>query len=55
MQNPWHKVVHALTYLTRPNIYEWKQSVENWIMSISMPSAPTHTIYDDFEEEFVES
>ena len=55
MQNPWCKVVHALTYLTRPNIYKWKQSVENWIMSIPMPSAPTHTIYDDFEEEFVES
>ena len=55
MQNLWHKVAHALTYLTRPNIYEWKQSVENWILSIPAPSAPTHTIYNDFKEEFFKS
>ena len=24
MQNPWHKVTHALTYLTGPDTYEWK-------------------------------
>ena len=55
MQNPRHKVMHALTYLNGPNIYESKQSIENWILSIPAPSAPTHTIYDDFEGEFVKS
>ena len=55
MQNPWCKVVHTLTYLTEPNTYKWKQSVENWIMSIPVPTLPTHTIYDEFEEEFIQS
>ena len=54
MQNLWHKVAHILTYLTRLNIYEWKRSVENWIMSIPTPSTLTHTIYDNFKEEFIE-
>ena len=54
MQNPWRKVAHALTYLTGPDTYEWKQSVENWIMSIPAPSAPTCTIYNNFKEEFIE-
>ena len=55
MMNPWQKVAHALTYVSGPNIYEWKRSAENWILSIPAPSAPNRTIYDDFEEEFVES
>ena len=55
MMNPWQKVAHALTYVNGPNIYEWKQSAENWVLSIPAPSAPTRTIYDDFEEEFIES
>ena len=55
MTNPWQKVAHALTYMNGPNIYEWKRSVENWILSIPAPSAPNRTIYDDFEEEFIES
>ena len=38
-----------------PNIYEWKRSAENWILSIPTPSAPNKTIYEDFEEEFIES
>ena len=54
IQNPWCKVVYALTYLTGPNTYEWKQSVENWIISIPTLFAPTCTIYDNFEEEFIE-
>ena len=40
MQNPWCKVVHTLTYLIGPDTYKWKQSVENWIMSIPAPSCP---------------
>ena len=55
MMNPWHKVAHALTYVNGPNIYEWKQSAENWILSIPAPSAPNKTVYEDFEEEFIES
>ena len=55
MTNPWQKVAHALTYISSPDIYEWKQSAENWILSIPAPSAPNRTIYDDFEEEFVKS
>ena len=55
MQNPWQKVTHTLTYVDGPNIYEWKQSTENWILSIPAPSAPNKTVYEDFEEEFVES
>ena len=55
MTNPWQKVAHALTYVNGPNVYEWKRSAENWILSIPAPSAPNRTIYDDFEEEFVKS
>ena len=55
MTNPWQKVAHALTYVNGPNIYEWKRSAENWILSIPAPSAPDRTIYDDFEEEFITS
>ena len=53
--NPWQKVAHALTYVSGPNIYEWKRSAENWILSIPAPSAPNKTVYEDFEEEFIES
>ena len=28
MQNPWHKVAHALAYLTGSDTYEWKWSVD---------------------------
>ena len=55
MTNPWQKVAHALTYVSGPSIYEWKRSAENWILSIPAPSAPNKTIYDDFEEEFIQS
>ena len=55
MMNPWQKVAHALTYVSGPNIYEWKRSTENWILSIPAPSALNRTIYEDFEEEFIES
>ena len=55
MTNPWQKVAHALTYVNGPNIYEWKRSAENWILSIPAPSAPNKTVYEDFEEEFIES
>ena len=55
MTNPWQKVAHALTYVNGPSIYEWKRSVENWILSIPTPSTPNRTIYDDFEEEFIRS
>jgi hypothetical protein len=55
MVNPWQKVAHALTYVSGPNIYEWKQSVENWILSIPAPSAPKKMVYEDFKEEFIES
>ena len=55
MMNPWQKVAHALTYVSGTNIYEWKRSAENWILSIPAPSAPNRTIYEDFEEEFIES
>jgi hypothetical protein len=55
MINPWQKVAHALTYVSGPNVYEWKRSAENWILSIPAPSAPNRTVYDDFEEEFIES
>ena len=54
MTNPWHKVAHALTYVNGPNIYKWKWSTENWILSIPAPSAPNRTIYEDFKEEFIE-
>ena len=55
MMNPWQKVAHALTYVSGPSIYEWKRSAENWILSIPAPSALNRTIYEDFEEEFIES
>ena len=55
MMNPWQKVAHALTYMSGPSVYKWKQSAENWILSIPPPSTPTKTIYEDFEEEFIES
>jgi Retrotransposon gag protein len=55
MTNPWQKVAHTLTYVSGPNIYEWKRSAENWILSIPAPSAPNKTIYEDFEEEFAKS
>ena len=55
MMNLWQKVAHALTYVSGPNVYEWKRSVENWIMSIPAPSTPNKTVYEDFEEEFIES
>ena len=55
MMNPWQKVAHTLTYVSGPNVYEWKRSAENWILSIPAPSAPTKTIYEDFEENFIES
>ena len=55
MTNPWQKVAHTLTYVNGPNIYEWKRSAENWILSVPAPSTPNRTIYDDFEEEFVKS
>ena len=29
--------------------------MENWILSIPPPSAPNKTVYEDFEEEFIES
>ena len=40
--------------MSGPNVYEWKQSAENWILSIPAPSALNRTIYEDFEEEFIE-
>ena len=55
MTNPWRKVAHALTYVHGPNVYKWKRSAENWILTIPAPSTPNRTIYDDFEEEFIES
>ena len=55
MMNPWQKVAHALTYVSGLNVYEWKRSVENWILSIPAPSAPNKTVYEDFEEEFIKS
>ena len=55
MMNPWQKVAHALTYVSGLNIYKWKRSTENWILSIPVPSAPNKTVYEDFEEEFIES
>ena len=55
MMNPWQKVAHTLTYVSGPNVYEWKRSAENWILSIPAPSAPNKTVYEDFEEEFIES
>ena len=55
MQNSWQKVAHALTYVDGPNIYEWKQSAENWILPIPAPSAPNKMVYEDFKEEFIES
>jgi hypothetical protein len=55
MMNPWQKVAHALTYVSGPNVYEWKRSAENWILSIPAPSAPNKTVYKDFEEKFIES
>ena len=47
MMNPWQKVAHALTYVNGPNVYEWKRSVENWILSIPTPSTPNRTVYED--------
>ena len=29
--------------------------MENWILSIPAPSAPNKMVYEDFEEEFIES
>ena len=55
MMNPWQKVAHALTYVSGPNVYKWKRSAENWILSIPAPSAPNKTVYEDFKEEFIES
>ena len=53
MTNPWQKVAHALTYMDGPKVYEWKRDAETWILSTPVPSAPTMTIYDDFEVAFI--
>ena len=55
MTNPWQKVTHILTYVIGPNTYEWKRSMENWILSIPAPSTPNKTVYEDFKEEFIKS
>ena len=37
-----------------PEVYEWKQDAEVWILSNPAPSDPQMTVYDDFEFAFIE-
>jgi hypothetical protein len=55
MTNPQQKVAHALTYMEGPEVYEWKQDTEVWILSNPAPSDPQVTVYDDFKFAFIES
>jgi hypothetical protein len=55
MTDPACRVAHALTYLTGTEIYEWKRSMEIWIMSNPVPRPPYLTTYDKFEHDFIEA
>jgi hypothetical protein len=55
MIDPARRVAHALTYLTGTKVYEWKRSMEIWIMSNPVPRPPFLTTYDEFEHDFIES
>jgi len=54
MLDPYHRVAHALTYVQGCAITEYRRQAEDWIMSIPAPSLPNRTIWDDFEEAFLE-
>ena len=49
------KVAHALTYMEGPEVYEWKQDAEVWILSNPTPSDPLVTVYDNFKFAFIKS
>jgi hypothetical protein len=55
MIDPARRVAHALTYLTGTEVYEWKWSMEIWIMSNPVPRPPFFTTYDEFEHDFIKS
>jgi hypothetical protein len=55
MINPARKTVHALTYLTRTKVYEWKRSMKIWILSNPVPHPPYLTTYEEFEHNFIEA
>jgi hypothetical protein len=37
------------------DVYEWKRSMEIWILSNPVPRPPFLTTYDEFEHDFIES
>jgi hypothetical protein len=55
MADPARRVAHALTYLMGTDVYEWKRSMEIWILSNPVPRPPFLTTYDEFEHDFIES
>jgi hypothetical protein len=55
MIDPAHRAAHALTYLIGTEVYEWKRSMEIWIMSNPVPHPPFLSIYDEFEHDFIKS
>jgi hypothetical protein len=55
MIDPTRRVAHALTYLTGTEVYEWKWSMEIWIMSNPVPHPPYLTTYAEFEHDFIEA
>jgi hypothetical protein len=55
MINPARKVAHALTYMTGTAVYEWKRSIEIWILSNPVPRLPYLTTYAEFEHDFIEA
>jgi CHAD domain-containing protein len=55
MIDPARKAAHALTYLTGTKVYEWKQSMEIWIMSNPVPHPPYLTMYNKFKHDFIEA
>ena len=54
MANPYTRTAHTLTYIRGHAITKYRRQAEDWIMSIPAPSLLTRTIWDDFEEAFLE-
>ena len=54
INNPYQKVVHALTFIQGAAIAEWKRSVENWVMRRLIPTPPHVDVWEEFEQDFIQ-
>ena len=52
--DPYCQTAHTLMYVQGRAVTEYRRQAEDWIMSIPAPSLPNRTIWDDFEEAFLE-